>query len=295
LEIVGPVESGYFIDMFFCNFSPPSRVGSALMSVFLKHDRGFGGSSSWTSWIGAVLLLIGLSMLGRLTAAGAEGTNDVAARQILKRFVEVSGGEATLRKLTNRLSIGSFEAPAMGFQGTIEFIQSVPRRTAQKLIIANAATLQMATDGKIAWIEAPGMGVQLMDGLQRDQFIEENDLMAVLDFPTRFTNAMVLPAVEIAGVSCVPVTGFNRLGKKETMFFGKESGLLIRWDRPKLDPSANWTDTETIYENYQTVDGAKLPFKVSQKIPADQAFILVLTSVTHEIEPKPERFKQPSQ
>lgn len=245
-------------------------------------------------WLGAAVLLTVLAPNVRSVAA-SPGTNDVAARQILTRFIEVSGGEANLRKLTNRLSIGSFEAPAMGFQGTIEFIQATPRRSAQKFIIGDNATFQMATDGKVAWIEAPGMGVQLMDGLQRDQFIEENDLLGLLEFPNRFTNTMVLPAVEIAGVSCLPITGFNRLGKKETLYFGKESGLLMRWDRPKLDPTTNWTDTETYYENYQAVDGVKIPFKVSQKIPADQAFILILTSVKHDVEPKPERFKQPSQ
>lgn len=264
------------------------------MPVFLNH-KGEVGLVRYAWCVVAALLLVGMIGSGRVAAAeAAKGTNEVAARQILNRFIEVSGGETALRKLTNRLSIGSFEAPAMGFQGTIEVIQSSPRRTAQKLIIANSAALQMATDGKVAWVEAPGVGVQLMDGLQRDQFIEENDIFGLLEYPQRFTNAMVLPAVEIAGVSCLPVTGFNRLGKKETMYFGKESGLLMRWDRPKLDPTANWTDTETYFENYQTVDGVKLPFKVSQKVPADQAFILVLTSVTHDVEPKPERFKQPT-
>lgn len=297
MEIVGPIEWGYFIAMFFCNFRHFLRVSSLSMPVFLNLELAGLGLARGARCAVAALLLVALGLAGRVAAAspeGTKGTNDVAARQILSRFIEVTGGEATLRKLTNRLSIGSFDAPAAGFQGTIETIQSVPRRTAQKLIIANSAALQMATDGKVAWLEAPGVGVQLMDGLQRDQFIEENDLLGILDYPQRFTNAVVLPPVEIAGVSCLPVTGFNRLGKKETMYFGKESGLLMRWDRPKLDPTANWTDTETYFENYQTIDGVKIPFKISQKIPVDQSFVMIVTSVTHDVEPKPERFKPPT-
>lgn len=296
LEIVGLIEWGYFIAMFFCNFAPHFRVSSLSMPAF-EINALPRSLARRVRCVVTVLLLVASGWAGRVMAAspeGAKGTNDVAARQILSRFIEVTGGETTLRKLTNRLSIGSFEAPALGFQGTIEVVQSIPRRTAQKLIIANSATLQMATDGKVAWIEAPGIGVQLMDGLQRDQFIEENDLLGLLDYPQRFTNAMVLPPVEIAGVSCLPVTGFNRLGKKETMYFGKESGLLVRWDRPKLDPTANWTDTETYFENYQTIDGVKIPFKVSQKVPADQSFVLIVTSVTHDVAPKPDRFKPPT-
>jgi hypothetical protein len=297
LEIVPPIKCGYSIAMFFCNFAPAFRVSSLVMPLFGTHKPAKSLLTGRAAWMVAAMLLLGLGFADRVVAAdpeGAKGTNEVAAQQILNRFIEVSGGETVLRKFTNRLSIGSFESLTSGFQGTIEIVQSAPRRVSQKLIFADAAAVQMASDGNSAWIQAPGIGLQLMDGLQRDQFIDENDLLGILDFPQRLTNVMVLTPVNIDGVSCVPVTGVSRFGKKETLFFGKESGLLMRWDRQKLDSNANWSNTQTYFDKYRDVDGVQIPFKIAQLFPADQAFSIVLTSVTHDFELKPERFKTPT-
>jgi hypothetical protein len=92
----------------------------------------------------------------------------------------------------------------------------------------------------------------------------------------------------------VVVSGISRLGKPETMYFAKDTGLLHRWDRPKLNPASEWSDTQTLFEDYRDVDGVKVPFKISQKEPADQAFVLVVTSVKHDVEAGEDRFQQPS-
>jgi len=242
------------------------------------------------------VLLLGLILI---PANGAEPTKPAggapeAARQVLMRFIDASGGETSLRKQPTRLTIGSFESPAMGVHGTIEILQAAPGQMFQKLIIASTATITMGTDGQQAWMNVPGVGVQLMDGLQRDQFIEESDLMALLEYPNRLANLGVKPSSKVNGIDCLVVDGVNKLGKTETMYFDRASGLLLRWDRSKLDPSSNWVDTETYFEDYREVDGVKLPFKISQKMPADQAFNLVITSVKHGVETPADRFKVPT-
>jgi len=41
------------------------------------------------------------------------------------------------------------------------------------------------------------------------------------------------------------------------------------------------------------VDGLKLPFKVSQPVPADQAFTLVLQAVKHGVAAPDPKFQRP--
>jgi hypothetical protein len=219
---------------------------------------------------------------------------DAAAVQVFQRFVEASGGEAAIRKRASRLTVASFESPTLGIRGTLEILQAVPRRMLQKMIMGNGTAVTMGTNGKVAWINVPGAGVQQMDGLQRDQFIEESDLLGLLEYPTRFAYATVKAPTKVGEVDCVVVSGISRLGKPETMYFAKDTGLLLRWDRPKLNPASEWSDTQTVYEDYRDVDGLKVPFKISQKEPADQAFVLIVTSVKHDVDAGEERFNQPS-
>jgi len=248
----------------------------------------------------AMLSLMPAVRLSAADAAKAPETGksaagpDAAAVQVFRRFVEVSGGEAAIRKRASRLTVASFESPTLGIKGTLEMLQAVPRRMLQKMIVGNGAALTMGTDGKVAWMNLPGAGVQQMDGLQRDQFIEESDLLGLLEYSTRFAYATVKAPTKVGEVDCVVVSGISRLGKPETMYFAKETGLLHRWDRPKLNPASEWSDTQTVYEDYRDVDGLKVPFKISQKEPADQAFVLIVTSVKHDVDAGEDRFKQPS-
>jgi len=283
--------------MCFCNFRAWSRV----LPPVNERLAQFQGLARTRNRPTVGLRSIGLILFGLILipAKGADPTRPVdgapeAARQVLTRFIDASGGETSLRKQPTRLTIGSFESPAMGVHGTIEILQAAPRQMFQKLIIASTATITMGTDGQQAWMNVPGVGVQLMDGLQRDQFIEESDLLALLEYPKRFVNLGVKPPSKVNGIDCLVVGGINKLGKAETMYFERASGLLLRWDRSKLDPSSNWADTETYFEDYREVDGVKLPFKISQKMPADQAFNLVITSVKHGVETTADRFKVPA-
>jgi hypothetical protein len=97
----------------------------------------------------------------------------------------------------------------------------------------------------------------------------------------------------VEGVPCVVVGGTNRHGQVETLYFGKDSSLMLRWDRPKLSPSGEWVASETLFSDYREVDGIKLPFKLEQKAPSDQAFTLIISSIKHGV-PAPEtRFMKP--
>lgn len=288
--------------MIWCNFA---GVGCVLVGVtdLRLHSRPVAGSRRAPVLL--ALVCAGLSLMPAVRLAAADAAKapetgksaagpDAAALQVFRRFVEASGGEAAIRKRATRLTVASFESPSLGIKGTLEMLQSAPRRMVQKMILGNGPSLTMGTDGKVAWMNAPGVGVQQMDGLQRDQFIEESDLLGLLDYPTRFAYATVKAPTKVGEVDCVVVSGISRLGKPETMYFAKDTGLLHRWDRPKLNPASEWSDTQTLFEDYRDVDGVKVPFKISQREPADQAFVLVVTSVKHDVEAGEDRFKQPS-
>lgn len=268
--------------MFSRNFPPSCRVGNSVMALF-----------SWFRVFPAVMAL--LLIAGRSAAAEPDRPADTsaAAREILERFVTVSGGETTLKKQTSRLTTGNFEAAAMGVTGSMEILQATPKKLFQKLRVGDFATLTFSTDGQTAWIDLPGLGVQEMEEEVARQFIEDADMMALLNHASRLTHLVVKAPATIEGTPCVVVGGTNSHGQAETIYLGKDSGLMVRWDRPRLDPAGQWTATETLFSDYREVDGMKLPFKVEQKAPSDQAFTMVVTRIEHGVPAPEERFKKP--
>ncbi len=251
-------------------------------------------TSSWFRWSSAAIAL--LLIWGRSAAAEPErpsGTNAAAAQEILDRFVTASGGEAAFKKLTTRLTTGNFESPAMGIAGSLEILQATPQKMFQKLSVGDFATITMGTDGRMAWINIPGVGVQEMEGEVSKQFTEDGDMLALLSNSSRLTNLVVKTPATVEGTPCAVVAGTNSRGQAETLYFGKDSGLMLRWDRLKLDPLGQWVATETLFSDYREVDGLKLPFKVAQKVPSDQAFTLVITRIEHGVPAPEEQFKKP--
>lgn len=240
-----------------------------------------------------------------ILAAGAVGSALLAADKAVApataptgdvfftRFVEASGGEAAIRQRTSRLSQGEISIPALGIRGHLQLLQTATGKTVQTLEVGPGMTFSMGSDGTVAWINIPGVGVQEMEGDQRTQFLDDSDLFRTLNLSKRFTKTEVKSPEKLAGVECDVVVGTTKAGKVETLYFSRPDGLLRRWDREILTQEGTWAPGETWIEDYRTVDGLKVPFKTRQPKPETGAYEIELSEIRHGVPTPEEKFKKP--
>ena len=240
-------------------------------------------------------VFLSLLLLPVLTAADkASIPPEPSGEAILARFVEVSGGESAIRQKTARLSKGRISVPAMGVNGDLEILQATGGKTVQTFVLGPGISATMGTDGSLAWMNIPGIGVQEMEGDQRRQFMEDVDLFRMLQLGKRFTKTEVKAPQKLGAVECDVVLGTTKEGKTETLCFERSTGLLLRWDREMLTQTGSWAPGETWWEDYRTVDGLKLPFKIRQPKPESGAFEIEISEIQHGVPTPGEKFKKPA-
>ena len=210
------------------------------------------------------------------------------------RFIEASGGEPAIRKRTTRQTKGRISIPSMGINGSLEILQSATGKTVQTFELGPGVTFAMGSDGAIVWMKIPGLGVQEMEGDQRRQFVEDSDLYRMLNLSSRFTRKDVKGPKSLGAVECDVVVGTTKEGKTETFFFARSNGLLIRWDREILTQTGAWAPGETWLEDYRTVDGLKVPFKIRQMKPDSDAFEIEIHEIRHGVPVPDNKFTKPA-
>src|SRR5262245_35836743 len=95
-----------------------------------------------------------LALLWSLSAAQAPAPAAAPlppAKQILDRYVEVTGGRAAYEKAQHRTLTGTFELKGMGMKGSLLLQQSAPDKMRTQIDVPGVGTIVKGTDGKNAW------------------------------------------------------------------------------------------------------------------------------------------------
>ena len=82
-----------------------------------------------------------------------------------------------------------------------------------------------------------------------------------------------------------------RVGQPEMLYFDPQSGLLVRRDVTR-QTSAGPVRAEIYPSDWRTVDGVKIPFKTTQKMP-NQTFVFTLQEVKHNVPVDETIFRKP--
>lgn len=245
-------------------------------------------------------MALGAALLGVLPAMAADEKPAAATDRrpagnaLITRFIKASGGETALRQRTSRLTKGRISVPSLGVNGGMEILQAAASKSLQTFEIGPGVTFAMGSDGTTAWMNIPGIGVMEMEGDQRQQFIAESDLYRMLSLRTRFTKSEVKPSQKLGAMECDVLVGTTKDGKTETLYFSHATGLLARWDRDILSQDGSWASGENWLEDYRSVDGLQLPFKIRQPKPESGAFEMEIQEIRHGVPTPDDRFKKPS-
>ena len=181
----------------------------------------------------------------------------LTADQILDRYVQALGGEAANRRLTGRVTKG--EITIDGQSGTFEIYEKAPDKHLIVIQIPGVGSVREGFDGRVGWTADPADGVREVRGA------ELTDLRREADFYRELRLREVYPRIELKGAESVngreayALEMFPADRKPETMYFDKETGLLVRFDFVSDGPDGE-ERVENYLDDYREVDGVKFSF-----------------------------------
>ncbi len=234
-----------------------------------------------------------LAVLGapRPGAPTTEQPKDLPALDsILDHYLAAMGGKAALDAVSSRTMKGSLDLGG-GRVMALEIQQKAPDRYLQSLSTPRGLMLQ-GFDGRAGWTSRGGK-VAPAEPKQLAEIRQEADLHFPAHIKERFDKLTVLARESVDGHDAFTVAAKGADGSHELLSFDAATGLLTR--RLAFETTVlGRTSVETTYQDYRSVDGLMVPFKlitrsthaaqvttfteIKQGVPVDAAVFQMPTS-----------------
>ncbi len=194
----------------------------------------------------------------RLAAARQPNTanlNYPSATELLAKYEQAIGGQATLARLTTRVEKYSAVTPTGTASG--EAVRKAP----DKFLETAAGGSTWVCDGNSARISSP-RGSRKVTGLDLADIKFTSDFWRTLKLTERYSTALTTGKELVNGRDTYIVEGVVKGSRiRERLFFDVESGLLLRRITYKPTALGSLAD-QTDFEDYRAVEGVKVPFIV---------------------------------
>ncbi len=230
-----------------------------------------------------ICVLMLLAMMTPVLAQASENEGiDPKAAAILDKYVEVTGGTKAYEKVDNRYIVGSLEMPAMGISFNLEMWMAKPDKYYQLGKSEGLGEIESGSDGEVFWESSMMTGPRIYEGGELDQY----ELLMWFDryayWREVYDSAAYVGEDSVGGALCdkLMMTAWN--GKKETFYFDKKSGLLVRLEAV-IETQMGNVPVDTYFEDYRRADGISMPFVTSQKFMG-QTMVTRYDSVEQNVE-----------
>lgn len=218
-------------------------------------------------------------------AGAAPGTPPTAtapaptAESVWDKYVAAVGGKDAIAKLKNRVVKGTFD---MGGGRVMDLVITTEAGKIHSALKSQQGEMAGAFNGSTGWTKSPrGTGEMNRNDMANAKALLENLEVLKLGEPYPKLNLSRRRA-RIGDRDALILTG-SREGKSLTLFFDAETGLLLR--KSETNPTLVGSIPEQVdFEDYQTVDGVKLPMTIKTYSVIGQATgVRKLTEVKHNV------------
>ena len=266
---------------------PEKQTARRMIRMVLDINKGnFGGTNAVTCYTchrgqpsPLTVPSVGQNPLqSAVTAEAKSGVDLPTVEQVLDKYVEAIGGRASLMKLKSRISKGS----RVGADGVLvpeEVYQKAPTRL---LIVTRypELVLRKGFDDLKGWArDAKGESIiseQDLTELERDA-----DFYKDVDLKRLYARMSIQGQEKIGERQAYVIEADSRNGNFERLYFDVRTGLLIRRYK-EFKIAIGSFPTQTDYQDYQEVDGIKLPFTLQWSIPG-RTWGRKITEVKHNV------------
>ncbi len=221
-----------------------------------------------------------MTSITRLTVLGMLGGVLVAAQAlpkaetILDRYVEVTGGKAAYEKHTRDTMTGTISFPAQGLSGKLTRYAMAPDKEYSVVELGPIGKIESGFSNGVAWEKSAILGPRVKRGEELEQAAREARFNEQVDWRKSFPKVETIGSETVNGEECYKVVLTPPMGKPQTRFYSKKSGLLLKTAAIAVSPMGE-VAVEVEVGDYKNFDGILYPTRSKQKAGAQQMEITI--------------------
>lgn len=222
------------------------------------------------------LLIVGLTGLGLTVLPFATPGQDAA--RLVEQYIRADGGSKALSRIQTLRIEGTFTSPLDGKSGSYTFQTRLPNRYYSELVSGDV-TLIEAYNGKSAWHQTANGEITTLTGAEGNQLEA-----AGLYYNTRLVNTKknkigvgFAENLKVRGRDAQEIETTTPSGAKWRVSFDSQTHLIL-----KETATIGGVDEEIVYDDYRSVGGIQLPYRIELRRGKDVYNIAVTRAVVNE-------------
>lgn len=204
-------------------------------------------------------------------------------REVVDRFIKVTGGMEAYKAHRYRTSTGYFEMPAMGMRGEMVVHQSQPNLMVASIDIPGMGSMKTGFNGTTGWSTNPMQGPMIMEGKQLDQIKRKADFFGSVDILKNFKEARTVGINEFNGEKCYQLKLTDDTGITN-VYYSVETGLAVGRKAVKISPMGEVPSVMTI-SAYKEFGGVLVPTMQSVEAMGQEQNMVTETVTFEELDP----------
>ncbi|WP_303922893.1 hypothetical protein [Draconibacterium sediminis] len=209
----------------------------------------------------AIILLL-LFFVSNLVSA--TGLKDSEAEKVLKNYVAAIGGENSLAKIKNMVSVSKLQFVESGFLLDRKIIET-PNRYYIKVTSQETGGVVRVFDGSDCKEERLGV-IRDIEGEEKQSFLNTSAYLRYAEWEKTLAEYEYIGVQKVDGVKMHKLDVVTVYGQKESWYFDVKTNLLVQIEE-QLDMPYGKSTATTVYSDYRDVDGIKLSFQQTIKMP----------------------------
>ena len=215
-----------------------------------------------------------ITLLVLSLAAEAYPARAQEAEKTVSQYVKAAGGSKTLSKIQTLTLEGTFNTDD-GKAGTYTLDTKLPNRYYSELLVGDKNLIE-AYNGKSAWHQTAAGELGTLvgpEGMQLEAAAQFYNSRLLNPKKSKMTLTLVGHA-QVRGKDAVQLEVTSATGMKRQVFFDPQTHLIV-----KEAATVGGIEEEILYDDYRTVDGVKLPYKIELHRGSDKYDIDVTRAV----------------
>ena len=200
-----------------------------------------------------------------------------AAKDVIARYIEASGGEEAIRAVEKVRTLGTLEMPMFGVSGDMTILVDSSGDTPVSKATVNIEGMGVIESGVVAsgkgYEVNPMQGTRLLTAEEVASRLEESDFQSDLDLDKYYSDYQTVGRVTVDGMQTLVVEMTDKEGQTSKVYFaegGDMDGLKVMVETVESTPMGDIPSKNKL-SDYREVQGPAGPLKVSFKTEGDAA------------------------
>jgi outer membrane lipoprotein-sorting protein len=235
-------------------------------------------------------LLLFASILVVVPGLAQEEDDLPTGAEVIDHYIQATGGKEAYSKIKSVVSKGKLSLA--GTKGEVEIYQKEPNRMYIVFNIPGVGKIETGVNGKVAWESNPLTGAKLQSGAEKAKMLRTAALDSDYNWRKYYKSAKTVGEEKVLGKPAYRVDLVTSDGDKETRYFDKKTGLLVKTSQKVNSPMGEF-QSEANISDYRKVGDIQMAHRIRQTMLGLEIEIQ-FSKIQPNVEIPDDRFELPS-